>query len=132
MRIERTIEVPTSPVKAYKILADPTNIPRYAPDIESVSIRSMTPRLVGTRLSLFTNDHSEIEGEVVEASMPSACAFRTADGRTIRWLIEKSDGTIRLVNSIETDQLIDESRVVPELERKLRALRNTLLQGARN
>lgn len=132
MRIERSIEVSTSPVKAYKLLADPTNIPRYAPDIESVSIRSMTPRLVGTRLSLLTDEHTEIEGEVVEASMPNSCAFRTENGRTTRWLIERSASRIRLVNTIETDETVDESRLVPELERKLRSLRSAMLQIGRN
>jgi hypothetical protein len=132
IRIERSIAVDTTPLRAYKVLSDPTNIPRYAPDIESVLVTRMTPDLVGTKLTLFTREHAEISGEIVEADMPNTCAFRTESGRTTRWSIEADGPRIRLVNTIETEEPLDPDRVAPELERKLRTLRNAFLQGLRN
>ena len=130
MRIERTIEVDTSPVKAYKLLSDPTNIPRYTPDIEDVVITNITPRLVGTRMTMRTNEHREIMGEVVAAVMGKECAFRTNTGRMIRWEIEGDERQTRLVNTIETNEPLDERRVIPELDRKLRNLRNQFQREA--
>lgn len=132
VRLERSIAVQTTPTRAYKMVSDPTNIPSFAPDIESVMVTRMTPALVGTRLTLLTRDHVEMEGEVTEADMPHACAFTTEHGRTTRWLIEDDEGQTRLVNTIETDEPVDPDRMAPELDRKLRTLRNTLLKQGRN
>lgn len=123
-KIERTIEVESSPHKAYKVLADPTNIPRYTPDIESVAITNITPRLVGTQLTMHTREHKEIHGEVIEAAAGRSCAFKTDTGRLIRWDISGQGRASRLRNTIETDEEIDEETIGPELDRKLRALRN--------
>lgn len=130
MRIEKTIEVNTTPAKAYKVLSDPTNIPRYTPDIENVIITAITPRLVGTRMTMRTAEHREIGGEVVEADLGRGCAFKTDSGRLIRWAIASKGGHTTLVNTIETDEDLDETRVLPELDRKLRLLRNQF-QAAR-
>ncbi|MBW3581597.1 MAG: SRPBCC family protein [Euryarchaeota archaeon] len=124
MKIERTIEVETSPFKAYKVLSDPTNIPRYSPDIERVAITSITPRLVGTRLTLHTHEHKEMQGEVIEAASGESCAFKTDTGRLIRWTIQSRGKAVRLHNTIDTEEEIDEGLIGPELDRKLRALRN--------
>lgn len=132
VRIERSIDVQTTPTRAYKVLSDPTNIPRFAPDIESVMVTRMTPDLVGTQITLFTRERAEVTGEIVEADMPNACAFRTERGRTTRWSIEDDGDQTRLVNTIETDEPLDASRLEPELDRKLRTLRNAFLQGLRN
>lgn len=132
IRLERSIAVETTPTRAYKMVSDPTNIPRFAPDIESVLVTRMTPALVGTQLTLVTTDHTEVEGEVIEADMPYACAFQTEHGRTTRWMIEDDGGQTRLVNTIETDEAVDPDRMAPELDRKLRTLRNALLKQARN
>lgn len=132
VRIERSIAVQTTPMRAYKVLSDPTNIPRYAPDIEAVLVTRMTPDLVGTQMTLITREHDEFTGEIVEADMPNACAFRTERGRTTRWSIENDGEHIRLVNTIESDEPLDTKRLGPELERKLRTLRNAFLQGLRN
>ena len=132
IRIERSIEVDATRVRAYKVLSDPTNIPRFAPDIESVMVTRMTPQLVGTKLTLFTRESGELMGEVVEADAPNTCAFRTETGRMTRWSIENDGDQIRLVNTIETDEPLDPARLTPELDRKLRTLRNALLQGLRN
>lgn len=125
MRIERTIDVHTTPVKAYKVLADPTNIPRYAPDIEDVVVTRITPRLIGTKLRMRTRGE-EMEGEVITAEMGKGCAFRTSTGRTISWSISGNGGDVRLVNTYETPDGTDDSAMIPELERKLRMLRSTL------
>lgn len=124
MRIDRTIEVDTTPAKAYKVLSDPTNIPRYAPDIDTVVITSITPRLIGTRMTMTTREQREINAEVVTASQGKECAFRTDNGQMIRWVIESNGGHTRLVNTIESEEEMDETRIIPELDRKLRHLRN--------
>lgn len=124
MRIERSIDVNTTPVKAYKVLADPTNIPRYMPDVEDVVVTSITPSHVGTKMRMRTREHNEYDGEVIDAHIGRSCAFRTTNGQTISWDIQGKSGGIRLVNTFETDEELDESRLVPELERKLRMLRN--------
>jgi hypothetical protein len=124
MRIERSIDVHTTPVKAYKVLSDPTNIPRYMPDIEDVTVTSITPRLIGTKIRMRTREHLEYDGEVIDADQGRSCAFRTSNGRTISWDIQSSSGAVRLVNTFETDEELDESRIVPEFERKLRMLRS--------
>lgn len=124
MRIERSIDVHTTPVKAYKVLSDPTNIPRYMPDIEDVTVTSITPRLVGTKIRMRTREHLEYDGEVIDADLGRSCAFRTANGRTISWDIQSGTGSLRLVNTFETEEELDESRIVPELERNLRMMRS--------
>jgi hypothetical protein len=125
MRIERSIDVHTTPVKAYKVLSDPTNIPRYMPDIEDVTVTSITPRLIGTKIRMRTREHLEFDGEVIDADLGRSCAFRTSNGRTISWDIRSESGAVRLVNTFETDEELDEARIVPELERRLRMLRST-------
>lgn len=124
LRIERTIDVHTTPVKAYKVLSDPTNIPRFAPDVEDVVITSITPRLVGTTMTMRTLRHDEIEAEVTEASIGKGCAFHAKNGRHITWSIRNDQGAVKLVNTFETPEALDENQVVPELERKLRVLRS--------
>lgn len=124
MHYERTFDVHTTPTKAYRIISDPTNIPKYTPDIEDVAITRITPGLVGTRMTLRTREHEELQGEVIEALTGRSCAFQTDSGRTIRWDIRPRGKATRMTTTVDIEGAIDEERMLPELERRLRTLRS--------
>jgi len=126
MHYENTFAIATHPSRAYKIVSDPTNIPKYSPDIENVAITKITPGLVGTQMRLRTKGNKEILAEVIEAASGRSCAFQTSNGRVIRWDIKSENGLTSLTTTIDTEAEIDEESYRPQVERAFRLLRSDL------
>ncbi len=126
MRYENSFAVTTHPTRAYKIVSDPTNIPKYNPDIENVSITKITPGLVGTQMRLLTKENKEMFAEVIEAAAGRSCAFQTDTGRIIRWDIQAENGQTNLRTTIDTEAEIDEASYRPKMERAFRLLRSDI------
>lgn len=126
MHYENTFAIHTHPSKAYKIVSDPTNIPKYNPDIENVAITKITPGLVGTQMRIRTKENKELFAEVIEAASGRSCAFQTDSGRIIRWDIKAENGLTSLTSTIDTEAEIDEASYRPKMERAFRLLRSDL------
>lgn len=99
--IENEIRFSESPRIVYKHLANPHNIPLFAPGIRDATITGWVPDGVGTRVSLKTRGNHRREAYVTEESERKFIAIQDDHGTLNEWELRRApDGGTVAVNRI--------------------------------
>lgn len=99
--IENHISFSASPRAVYKQLANPQNIPLYAPGILNASTVEATEEGVGTRVSLLTRHGRPLEALITGESERRFISIQDSHGVVNEWELKRSpDGGTLAVNRI--------------------------------